>query len=82
MTLATLGEPDVAIDTTQGSVSVKVAPQTATNVAMQTEGGNLATPESIHQGRQGALKLASGRLPGSGHGSISLKSKSGNLRVH
>lgn len=74
-------EADVRIESNQGGVTVKLPANSGSMVRMQTEEGSL-TPPSTLQSSSAHGQRVSGRLSGSGaKGAVSLKSKSGNLRV-
>jgi len=74
-------DADVRIESNQGGVTVKLPTNSGSLVRMQSEEGVLTPPETIKPSG-GHAKLISNRLPGSGpKGTVSLKSKAGNLRV-
>jgi len=82
VTVKLVGDVDVAMDSVSGSMSFKLPEDTGAYAKLQSEEGTLSNPESFKTGKLGNLKVASGRFSGSEKGSIVLKSKTGNLRVH
>ena len=82
LTAKLLGDVDVSLESTSGSMSFKLPEDSAAFAKLQSEEGIITAPESFKTGKIGNLKVASGRFTGSEKGSILLKSKSGNLRVH
>lgn len=74
-------DADVRIESNQGGVTVKLPAASGSLVRMQSEEGVLTPPDAIRpSGPHG--KLINSRLPGTGpKGTVSLKSKAGNLRV-
>ncbi len=82
ITAKILGDVDVSLESAAGSMSFKLPEKSAAFAKLQSEDGALATPEGFKTGKIGILKVTSGRFPGSERGSLLLKSKSGNIRVH
>jgi hypothetical protein len=77
-----IGDIDCNIESTQGNVSLKLPTGSGAQVHLQTEDGLLNVPTSFKNGKNGALKVASGQMPGAARGSIAVKSRSGSIRVH
>ncbi len=82
VTAKILGDVDVSLESSSGSMSFKLPEDSAAFAKLQSEDGSITTPDSFKTGKIGNLKVASGRFTGSQKGSILLKSKTGNLRVH
>lgn len=76
------GEAEVAIESVQGPVTVKLPGESAAFVRLQSETGSLSAPEPVRPGQAGTLKTAVGRLGGSGpRGTVVIRSKAASLRV-
>ena len=82
ITAKILGDVDVSLESTSGSMSFKLPEGSAAFAKLQSEDGQITTPDSFKTGKIGTLKVATGRFTGSEKGSILLKSKTGSLRVH
>ncbi len=82
LTAKLMGDIDVSLETLTGSMSFKVPESSGAFAKLLSEEGSLTAPENFKTGKLGNLKVASGRFNGSEKGSLLLKSKTGNLRVH
>jgi hypothetical protein len=82
ITAKLLGDVDVAVDSLTGPMSFKLPEKSAAYAKLQSDEGLLAGLDGFKNAKLGNAKLLIGRFAGSEKGSIVLKSKSGNLRVH
>lgn len=75
-------EAEVDMDSVQAQLTVRLPANSGAQIQMQSEEGSVVPPETIRALGGSGTKTASGRLNGSGpKGSVSLKSKSGALRM-
>ncbi len=82
VTAKLLGDVDVALDSLTGSMSFKLPEKSAAYAKLQSDEGILSGLDGFKNAKLGNAKLLIGRFAGTEKGSIVLKSKSGNLRVH
>ncbi|MCM2281675.1 MAG: DUF4097 domain-containing protein [Bdellovibrionaceae bacterium] len=76
------GEPEVNIESQEGSVSLRLPADSGAQVRLQTEEGSLQAPSQLGTSKTSTQKFVTGRLSGSGKGSIFVKTKTGNVRLN
>lgn len=76
------GEADVNIESSAGSVTVRVSSNSGAYARLRTETGALLVPSTLQISKGNSVQLAAGRLSGTDRrGSILVRSKSGTIRV-
>lgn len=82
VTLQIEGEPEVSVESVNAPVSIRVRPGSGASVRASTDDGQLVVPDPpLRVQRSSGGKTVSGRLPGSGSGSIYAKSKTATIRI-
>ena len=75
------GEPEVNIESQEGSVSLNVPNGSGAMIRLQTEEGALNAPSQLGTSKTSTQRFVSGRLGGTGKGSVFVKTKTGNVKL-
>lgn len=77
-----LGDPEVNIESQEGAVRLNLPGGSGALVRLQTEGGSLSAPPSLGSSKSSTQRFVTGRLSGSGKGSVFVKTKTGNVSLN
>lgn len=74
-------ESHVELQAGTGKVSVRLPPQSGSQINLRTNLGTLSVPEAVRSGREGRFKVARGRLTGGVKGSVVIRSDEAAISV-